>query len=98
VIYTALDRDVTPPVELERKTPPWNPPAQAAGRLFRGVVQVVVDERGSVESAQLVWSLADFYDAGLLESARGWRFKPALRSGQPVTYRKIVEITMGPQQ
>jgi len=60
-------------------------------------VQVVVDERGSVESAQLVWSLADFYDAGLLEAARSWRFKPALRAAQPVTYRKIVEITMGPQ-
>ena len=98
VIYTALDRDVTPPVELERNTPAWNPPAQFAGRRFRGVMQVVVDERGSVESAQLVWSLADFYDPELLEAARSWRFNPALRAGQPVTYRKIVEIAMGPEQ
>jgi len=98
VIYTALDRDVTPPVELERNTPVWNPPAQFAGRRFRGVVQVVIDERGSVESAQLVWSLADFYDPELLEAARSWRFNPALRAGQPVTYRKIVEIAMGPER
>ena len=96
-VYTVLDRDVTPPVELERRIPAWNPPAQYAWRWFRGVVQVVVDESGSVESVQLVQSLADFYDAGLLEAARHWQFKPALRNGQPVKYRKIVEITMRPQ-
>ena len=96
-IYTALDRDVTPPVELERGIPAWNPPAQDALRRFRGVVQVVVDERGSVESAQLVFPLADFYDAGLLEAARKWQFKPAIRTGQPVKYRKVVEIILPPQ-
>jgi len=96
-IYTALDREVTAPVELERKLPAWNPPVHAASRWFGGVVQVVVDERGSVESAQLVRSLADFYDAGLLEAARKWRFKPALLADQPVKYRKIVEITMSPR-
>ena len=97
-IYTALDRDVTPPVELERPIPAWSPPEQLASRWFRGVVQVIVDERGSVESAQLVQSLADFYDPGLLGAARSWRFKPALRADQPVRYRKIVEITMNPRQ
>jgi TonB family protein len=97
-IYTALDRDVTPPVELERTIPAWSPPEQLASRWFRGVVQVVVDERGSVESAQLVKSLADFYDPGLLGAARAWRFTPALRAEQPVRYRKIVEITMSPRQ
>jgi TonB family protein len=96
-IYTALDREVTPPVELERRIPAWNPPAQYAWRWFRGVVQVVVDEQGNVESAQLVQSMADFYDTSLLEAARRWRFEPALRGGQPVKYRKIVEITMRPQ-
>jgi TonB family protein len=97
MVYTALDFSVTPPVELERKVPAWNPPAEQSWRWFRGVVQVVVDERGSVESVQLVESLADFYDAGLLEAARYWRFKPAERAGQPVKYRKLVEITMRPQ-
>ena len=97
VIYSALDFAVIPPVELERNIPPWNPPTQLGWRSFRGVVQVVVDERGNVESARMVESLADFYDAGLLESARSWRFKPAQRAGQPVKYRKLVEITMRPQ-
>ena len=96
-IYSALDFAVIPPVELERNIPPWNPPAQLVWRSFRGVVQVVVDESGNVESARMVESLADFYDAGLLEAARSWRFKPAQRAGQPVKYRKLVEITMRPQ-
>ena len=94
MVYTTLDKDVTPPVELERKVPAWNPPSQLSWRWFRGVVEVVVDENGGVESARLVESLADFYDAGLLEAARSWRFKPAERNGRPVKYRKLVEITM----
>ena len=97
VVYAALDANVTPPVELERKLPTWNPPSEQSWRWFRGIVEVIVDERGAVESARLAESLADFYDAGLLEAARGWRFKPALRAGQPVKYRKLVEITMRPQ-
>ncbi len=97
VVYSALDVAVIPPVELERNIPPWNPPAQLVWRSFRGVVEVVVDESGNVETSRMVESLADFYDAGLLEAARSWRFKPAQRAGQPVKYRKLVEITMRPQ-
>jgi TonB family protein len=96
-VYTALDFSVTPPVDVERTLPPWNPPAHLSWRWFRGVVEVLVDERGNVESARLVESLADFYDASLLESARTWRFKPAQRDGQPVKYRKRVEVTIRPQ-
>jgi TonB family protein len=96
-VYTALDFSVIPPVDVERTLPPWNPPAQYRWRWFRGVVDVVVDERGNVESVRLVESLADFYDASLLEAARTWRFKPAQRAGQPVKYRKRMEVTMRPQ-
>ncbi len=96
-VYSALDQDVTPPLEIERSVPEWDPPPQYGWRWFRGVVQVVVDEKGGVESALLVESVADFYDAGLLDAAKTWRFKPAVRSGQPVKYRKLVEITMRPE-
>jgi TonB family protein len=96
-IYTSLDLDVTPPVEVERRMPPWNPPAHYGWRWFRGVVEVVVDERGQVETARLAQSIADFYDASLIEAARGWRFQPATRNGQAVKYRQRVEITMRSQ-
>ena len=82
---------------MERSLPPWNPPEQYRWRWIRGIVEVIVDQRGNVESANMVQSLADFYDASLIEAARGWRFKPALRDGQPVKYRKHVEVTMRPQ-
>jgi TonB family protein len=96
-VYTALDFSVTPPVEIERMLPPWNPPAQQSWRWFRGVVEIVVNEGGHVESARMAEPLADFYDGSLLEAARTWRFKPAQRDGQPVKYRKRVEVTMRPQ-
>jgi TonB family protein len=95
-VYSALDSDVTPPVEIDRAMPAWNPPAEHAWRWFRGVVQVVVDERGNVERAQLLQSVAEFYDAALVQAARGWRFQPARRDGQPVKYRKLIDITMRP--
>jgi TonB family protein len=97
VVYSSLDVNVTPPVEVERTLPAWNPPPEQSWRWFRGVVEVIVDERGSVESARIAETLADFYDAGLVSAARSWRFTPALRAGQPVKYRKRVEITMRPQ-
>ena len=96
-IYSLLDRDVTPPVDVERVLPPWNPPTEISWRWYRGLVQLVIDERGAVEDVALVESVADFYDDSLVEAARQWRFKPAERAGRPVKYRKLVEVTMRPE-
>src|SRR4029453_13040220 len=96
-VYSAADKDVIPPVEIEQAFPQWSPPPSVKWRSFRGVVQVIVDENGSVERALLAESVADFYDAPLLEAAKSWRFKPALKNGQPVKYRKLVEVIKRPQ-
>jgi TonB family protein len=93
-VFSSLDRDVTPPIEIERKLPAWDPPNDHEWRWFRGVVQVLVDEHGAVQHAQLLEPIAEFYDARLLQAARQWRFAPATREGQPVKYRKLVEITI----
>jgi TonB family protein len=96
-VYSSLDKDVTPPVDVELRLPPWQPPALVKWRSYRGLVQVVIDEYGAVERATLAQPMAEFYDADLVEAARSWRFKPAIRNGQPVKYRKLVEVTQRPQ-
>ena len=96
-IYSAADRDIVPPLELERKLPAWVPPNPVAQRtLFRGVVEVIIDEKGAVESAVLREPVSRYYDTALLESTKTWKFRPANRGGLPVRYRMLFEIVLRP--
>jgi tetratricopeptide (TPR) repeat protein len=97
-VYSALDVDVSPPVELERKIPVWNPPDPVArNTTFQGLLEVVIDERGTVESAVLKKPVFAFYNAPLLASTRHWRFQPATRNGIAVKYRKEFDIVLSPR-
>jgi tetratricopeptide (TPR) repeat protein len=95
-IYTRLSANVTAPVELSREMPAWNPPPDQAWRTFRGVIEVTIDARGRVEDARMIERLAPFYDTVLVDAARRWVFKPAIRAGQAVRFRKEIEIVMRP--
>jgi TonB family protein len=55
-------------------------------------VEIVVDERGRVETATLTRSVAASFDPALLEATTRWRFQPALLGGRPVKYRRAFEI------
>ena len=95
--YTADDANVVPPVALTRSTPRWHPRNQLdARRQFRGVLEVVVDEKGDVISAVLGKSVHPDYDPPLLEMARSWKFRPATKDGVPVRYRSTIEIRLDP--
>ena len=96
-IYSVADKDIVPPVELERKMPAWVPPNPVAQRsLFRGVIEVIVDETGAVESAVLRTPVSRYYDDQLLESTKLWKFRPANRGGLPVKYRMLFEVVLRP--
>jgi protein TonB len=93
-IYSEADPGVTTPVEIERRMPAWNPPPAIARIEHRGLLEVVINERGAVESAVLRRAVAQSYDPSLLEAAKSWRFRPATRDGAPVKYRKSFEIIL----
>jgi protein TonB len=96
-IYGAQDADVVPPTVVSRPTPPWRPRNDVEKALeFRGVLEVVVDEGGDVAGATLVKNVHPAYDRELVARARGWKFRPATRSGTPVKYRMAIEIRLGP--
>ena len=68
-IYSADDLEVTPPVEIQRAMPAWTPSLPTHARLeFRGTLEVVVDEKGSVTSAAIRKPTTPGYDAVLLEA------------------------------
>jgi len=97
VVFSDEDKDVRPPVELMRKMPEWSPPTNATRQLeYHGVLEIFIDELGVVTGAQIRETVSTFYDAALIKAAREWRYKPAMRNGQPVKYRKLIGISLKP--
>jgi TonB family protein len=97
VTYSVGDAGVVPPVLVSKTTPSWRPRSDIERRqLFRGVLELLVDERGNVVAAALGKSVHPAYDPELLEMAKSWKFKPATKDGVPVKYRTTVEVRLGP--
>jgi hypothetical protein len=98
-IYSAEDKNIVGPVDIDRRLPMWNPPTVLARTTeYRGVLEVVIDERGNVESAALRKPVAPTYDPVLLAAAKSWKFQPATRDGVPVKYRKSIDILLAPRR
>ena len=90
-IFDSNDVDVTPPVTLKQDLPraQRSVPVERTGMLF-----IVVDERGGVESAILTEPLERTYDSLVLAATKTWTYQPALRNGTPVKYRKRIQVTL----
>jgi TonB family protein len=97
-IYSVDDTDVTPPIDSVRKMPVWDPPLAAMRKMyFRGVLEVVVDENGAVKEVTMRQTVSPHYDPSLVAAAKQWQFKPAMKDGKPVKYRKLIEIILQPR-
>jgi TonB family protein len=96
-VYTAADEGVDAPISIQRVMPQWTPTNPAiAQRGFRGTLEVVVSEEGTVEWAGMAKPTFAAYDGLVVEAAKQWRFRPATRNGIPVKYRLAVEIVLLP--
>jgi len=94
-IYSDTDKEVTAPVEIVRNVPAWNPPPSVAQfQEFRGVLRIVINELGRVESAAVVKSISSSYDPRLIEATRQWQFQPAMRNGVAVKYQKLIAVVL----
>jgi TonB family protein len=90
-IYTSADSNVVPPIVIRQVLPPFpGPPLMGK----RGVIEVVVDENGGVESAVIRQAIAPQYDKVALASTRSWRYQPATVNGVPVKYRKSIQVNI----
>jgi len=91
-IFTASDTNVAPPVVIRQDLPAY--PGQVSIPR-QGMLEVVIDETGAVESAIMRISVSSTYDTLALAAAKTtWRFKPATLNGLPVKYRKAVQVTI----
>ncbi|HEY7284187.1 MAG TPA: energy transducer TonB [Vicinamibacterales bacterium] len=92
-IYTSNDAEVTAPAVVRQELPPF--PGQVVIPR-QGMIEIVIDETGAVESAMMRISVSAAYDQLALSTAKTWRYRPATLNGVPVKYRKAVQVTIKP--
>ncbi len=97
VIYSQEDRYVVGPVEVTRRMPNWNPPPTIQRGVYHGLLEVVINERGMIEQARILISIAPSYDPLILEATKSWRFRAATLNGEPVKYRRKFEVILHPE-
>jgi hypothetical protein len=86
-VYSRSDYDVQPPQLL---TPPLSPALGPTGSTY--TIEVIVNERGIVESVRMPDRPRTMQDSSVLPAAKMSRFKPALKNGVPVKYRLEMSV------
>jgi TonB family protein len=90
-IYSGGESGIALPVAITQALPPF--PGQVLIPR-NGKLEIVIDEIGAVESANMTASVSQNYDAMVLAAAKSWRYKPATLNGVPVKFRKTVQINI----
>ncbi len=94
-IYTGEEPGVIPPVVVRQELPPF------VGRVTSprsGVVEVVVNERGTVDAARMGTPVDPSYDDRVLSAAKKWVYKPATVDGTPVKFLRRVRVVLRQSQ
>jgi len=91
-VFSATDQGVTPPV---RVPPRLNTPRQQAqGAEDLSSIDLIISDRGEVESVKLVSPVRDYREAMMLSAVKAWRFTPASIDGLRVRYQLRIHISV----
>ncbi len=90
-VYSVDDQNAKPPIAI-RQEMPRVPSAIAQQTRARGLLDILIDEQGRVSGITIRGSIHPIYDTLLMAAARDWRYHPATVDGQPVKYRKLIQI------
>jgi hypothetical protein len=90
-VFSASHADVAPPVLARPQMPETQISGLPTGR--PGVLELVIGRDGLVTSARLVPFSNRHQDRMMVSAAKTWRFSPAMRDGQAVSYRLQMPIT-----
>lgn len=92
-VYSAEDRNVVPPIVVSQRIPSFPGPIRVA---HTGVIEVLIDDTGSVESATMFAPISPQYDRLALSAARAWQYEPARLDGVPVKFMKRIQVNIVP--
>jgi TonB family protein len=93
-IYTGEEAGIRPPIAIAQQLPRYPGPVPHGG--FKGVVEVIINESGTVESAVMAAPITKMYDNLVLNAASRWQFHAAQINGAPVKFKKRIQINIAP--
>jgi TonB family protein len=87
---------VTPPTAVYQPQPSVPPALLEVIRALRrpAAIDVVINERGTVDEVTVTQSVNAAYDALIVATARTWKYKPALKDGVPIRFTSSVVINV----
>jgi TonB family protein len=92
-IYNSVDPDVMMAEAIRQDVPNFTGRVSTA---TVGAMEIIINERGLVESATMRQSISPMYDRQVVDATRGWRYRPATVNGMPVKFRKLIQIAVKP--
>jgi TonB family protein len=87
-----IGRDVSAPVLVSKVEPEYSEEARKAKYSGTVLLSLIIDERGLPRDIKVVRPLGLGLDEKAIEAVRKWRFRPALKAGQPVAVSASVEV------
>jgi TonB family protein len=94
---TPSPTDIVPPVAIAQALPRATEITMPLGGPQTILLDIVIDETGRVERAEVRRSVNRLYEAQLVAATRGWRYTPATQAGRPVKYARTLEVTLNPR-
>jgi hypothetical protein len=94
-LYTADDRNVIPPQAIRQQIPAFPGKVTVAKT---GVLELVIDYSGNVESATMRVPVNAQYDRMATTAAKSWQYMPATVDGSPVKFVKRIQVSLVPNQ
>ena len=94
---TPKPADIVPPVAIAQALPRATDITVPLGGPQTILLDIVIDETGHVEKAEVRRSVNRLYETQLVAATRGWRYTPATQGGRPVKYARTLEVTLNPR-
>ena len=95
-IFSHEHAGVKPPVAIRQQLPPFPVGPALRQNRYRGLLEVVINEKGFVEASVLRGPVHPLYDQTIISASKGWRYEPAILDGRPVKFRKMIQISVDP--
>ncbi len=92
-IYGGTEPGVSPAVTVRQTLPPFSGEKPARRD---GVLELIINEAGEVESATMRSPVTPRYDSIVIAATKDWKYSPATLNGTPVKFRKMIAISIKP--
>jgi TonB family protein len=95
-VYSLGDEGVTLPVPVSQRLPDMSQELLTIVRARQGsgLLDVLIDENGTVLEATIRRSLHPKFDALVVEAARRWKYRPAMKGGVAVRFVKTISLVL----